>query len=463
MMKNPLIQPGMAVVVMGLGISGRAAVKYLHGCGARVYVSDSRPQKELSYSEISLIEECCSGYEGEEHTESFIQRGELIFLSPGIPRDLGVLHDCQSNVPVVGELALAAPVLQQRVIAITGTNGKTTVTTLVGDLLQHSGKTVFVGGNIGRPLFEYLMDGQVADIVIVEVSSFQLELAGDFRPDVALLLNISSDHLDRHGNLAEYIKAKECVFAAQREEDFAIIGGDDPTCREISKRFANRQVKLFGHSKDCHARICNSTISVNWKGRVEVYNLTGTVFDNHIGRLNSAAAILAARAVGTEQLSIQSGLENFKPLPHRMQKVDEIDGVTYCNDSKATNTGAVLSALQQINGKVVLIAGGRDKGDDYTLLKNAIGGKVIKLVLIGEAAEQMAGELRGTTDIEFAGSMEDAVDIGKETAAAGDTVLLSPACASFDMFDSYGHRGETFIKAVQRLKAMAAGGKPEDR
>ncbi len=452
MIENPFLRAEMTVVVMGLGVSGRAAVKYLHAYGARVFVSDSRPLEQLSSDEIRLITDCCSGYEGGEHTDSFIAQAELIFISPGISRNLEVLQKpAQRNIPIVGELALTAPVLESKMVAITGTNGKTTVTTLIGELLKGSGKAVFVGGNIGRPLFEYLMDEQTVDIVVVEVSSFQLELAGDFRPAVAVLLNITPDHLDRHGNLAEYIRTKANIFNAQGDNDFAIIGGDDPICREIAGQLKEGQTLFFGHSNDCHAYIENSRIIVSWRSAKEDYKLEDTVFNNHIGRLNSAAAILATRALGVDQESIQQVLSNFQLLPHRMQIVDEIDGVLYCNDSKATNTGAVISALQQIEGKVILIAGGRDKGDDYRLLKNTAKKKVKKLVLIGEAAKQMETQLKGTVEIKHARSMEEAVAIAKEAAVTGDTVLLSPACASFDMFDSYGHRGECFIKAVQQL------------
>ncbi len=454
MIENPLIRTEMTVVVMGLGVSGRAAVKYLNACGARVFVSDSRPLEKLSSTEIRLITDCCSGYEGGEHTESFIGQAELIFISPGISLNLEVLQKpAQQKIPIVGELALAAPVLENKMVAITGTNGKTTVTTLIGEFIKGSDRTAFVGGNIGRPLFEYLMDEQTADILVVEVSSFQLELAGDFRPDVAVLLNITPDHLDRHGNLAEYIRTKANIFTAQDSDNFAIIGGDDHLCREVAGQLKKRGTLLFGYRKDCHAYIDNSQIIVSWKGVTEEYHLEDTVFNNHIGRLNSAAAILAARALGVERLSIQQGLANFQLLPHRMQIVDEIDGVLYCNDSKATNTGAVLSALQQIEGKVILIAGGRDKGDDYRLLKNTAKQKVKKLVLIGEAAKQIEIQLDGAAEIEHAKSMAEAVDIAEKTAVTGDTVLLSPACASFDMFDSYGHRGESFIYAVQQLKA----------
>ncbi len=456
MINNPIIRQGDAVVVMGLGVSGRAAVEYMHGCGATVYDSDSRHKKDLSTEELNLIANCCSGYEGGGHTGAFLKKGDMIFLSPGISCDHEVLKGIdKKKIPVIGELALAAPVLSEKVIAITGTNGKTTVTTLIGELLEKAGYTVFVGGNIGKPLFEYLMGGESADVVVVEVSSFQLELAGEFRPDVAVLLNITPDHLDRHGDFVEYIRAKARIFTKQQDNDYAILGGDDLICREIAEQLNGGETMLFCHDKDCHAQICESEIYLKWKSNKEVYQLKDTVFDNHIGRLNSAAAILATRAVGAEEQGIQQGLQSFQPLPHRMQRVCEIDGITFCNDSKATNTGAVLSALQQISGSVILIAGGRDKGDDYTLLKNTVQKKVKQLILIGEAAKKIATQLSGIVDIEYAGTMEEAVEISNTTAVAGDTVLLSPACASFDMFDSYGHRGETFINAVQQLQAIS--------
>lgn len=454
MIENPHIRPGMAVVVVGLGVSGRAAVEYLHACGAKVYVSDARSKENLSLAEMELIEDYCSGYEGGGHTDSFVGQGELIFLSPGVPLNLEVLQrSVERNIPILGELALTAPVLQSRLVAITGTNGKTTVTTLVGELLKSSGRTVFVGGNIGKPLFEYLLKEQPVDFVVVEVSSFQLELAGDFCPDVAVLLNISPDHLDRHGSIAEYIRAKASIFGAQRNGNFAITCDDDLIGKEVVGQLVHQKVMLFGHSKECHAHIRGPHVFVGFGGEVEEYRLEGTVFNNHTGRLNSSAAILAVRALGIDQLSIQQGLARFQPLPHRMQMVDEIDGVFYYNDSKATNTGAVIHALKQPKGKVILIAGGRDKGDDFKLLTNAVKKKVKKLVLIGEAADQIAAELDGITEIEFARTMVEAVTIAKKTAIAGDSVLLSPACSSFDMFDGYGQRGESFIKAVNQLKA----------
>ena len=380
-------------------------------------------------------------------------QAELIFKSPGVPRQLEVLQKkAQAGVPIVGELALAAPVLQCKVVAITGTNGKTTVTTLIGELLKAAGRKVSVCGNIGRPLLDCISSDEEMDVAVVEVSSFQLEDAGVFRPDVGIILNITPDHLDRHSSIEEYIQAKAKLFSRQHENDVAIICGDDLICLELAQKFVDINPMMFGHLQENDAYICESDIYLRWQGKLEKYDLTGSSLDNHIGRLNSAAAIIAARACGCEQSVIENALRLFKPLPHRMELVDVIQGVRYCNDSKATNTGAVISALRQAKGKIVLIAGGRDKGDDYRLLRPVVEEKVKKLILIGEAAAQIDEQLNNIVPTVHADSLEQAVFMAHEEAVYGDTVLLSPACASFDMFDSYGHRGQVFRESVQRLK-----------
>jgi UDP-N-acetylmuramoylalanine--D-glutamate ligase len=452
-MKNPMIRKGMAVVVLGLGVSGKAAVRYLHNVGARVYVSDTRPENSLSLDEKNLLAECCEMYEGGSHSEEFISRGELIFVSPGIDHDLPSLEKMRkAGIEVVGELALAASALPCKVVAVTGTNGKTTVTTLIGELLQAAGLKVFVCGNIGRPLLDCLMSEDIPDIAVVEVSSFQLETVGRFRPDVALLLNVTPDHLDRHRSFADYLLAKKNIFLNQQAEDKAIICADNVICMELADQLVNVETVLFGHSKECHSYICESIIYLKLHGVQERYELSGTVFDNPIGRLNCASALLAAKFCGCTHEEIDRVLRSFRGLPHRMEMVDVIGGVSYCNDSKATNTGAVVSALQQARGRVVLIAGGKDKGDDYGLLRESVRQKVKNLVLIGEAAELIAQQLHDVVTIDYAVSMEEAVVKASVLAESGDTVLLSPACASFDMFTSYGHRGRCFAEAVKNLR-----------
>jgi len=452
-MHNEMIQEGTPVVVLGFGITGRVALRYLSMLGARVYVSDARPEKKLSPQERALLQECGAEYEGGAHSLEFLRQGEFIFISPGIPVNLKVVVEAKkAGVNIVGELALAAPALQCPVVAVTGTNGKTTVTTLIGDLLRAAGKEVFVCGNIGRPLLECLMLEQQPDVAVVEVSSFQLENCGKFRPDVAVLLNITPDHIDWHGSFADYIAAKAKIFSQQRSTDTAILYTDDVICLELAEQLQERAPVLFGHSRDCHGYICESEVYVRRQNELEKYDLAGTVFDNPVGRVNCAAAILAAKSAGSDWHSIMDGLHSFKALPHRMEYVAVIDGVSYWNDSKATNTGAVISALKQAGQRIILIAGGRDKGEDYRLLRDSLRAKVVKLILIGEAAESIGRQLEDIVEVDYLPSLEEAVAKASRVARPGDTVLLSPACASFDMFESYEHRGRIFRESVAGLQ-----------
>jgi UDP-N-acetylmuramoylalanine--D-glutamate ligase len=344
---------------------------------------------------------------------------------------------------------MAAPLIKKPVVAITGTNGKTTVTALIGELLQGAGKKVFVGGNIGTSLFDYLLSPEDVDVLVLELSSFQLETAGEFKADVALLLNVTPDHLDRHGNMAGYATAKMKIFAGQGENDTAIISGDDPLCRELAAELGKQRLLFFGHGEGCQARVDQHAVVLEWQGEREQYDLADTMLDTATGALNSAAAILAARTMGCAPAIIAQGLAAFQVAAHRMALVGEKGGVVYYDDSKATNTGAVISGLANFSANVILIAGGRDKGDDYSLLRESVGQKVRVLILIGEAQDLIAQAVEGVTEIRRAGSMEEAVALAASLAWSGDTVLLSPACASFDMFKSYGHRGQVFADAVR--------------
>jgi len=450
---NPVIKKNTAVLVLGFGVTGKAAAKYFHHLGARVYVSDARKENELTVDEKILLKEICVDYEMGGHSNCYLDFADALFISPGIPDNISVLQEAlEKDIAVVGELAVVSQVITSKVIGVTGTNGKTTVTTLIADLLKASNKKVLACGNIGRPLFDFLHMGKQPDNAVVEISSFQLLRAANFRPDIAILLNITPDHLDRHGSLAEYIRAKAKIFENQTDEDTAIICTDNTLCKELADNLHFKPL-TFGHSMDCDAFICESEIHLSHQGQVEIYDLDGTVFDNIAGRLNCAASILAARTIGCQMNDILLGLKSFTPLPHRLEFVAAVDGVTYCNDSKATNTGAVISALQQSNGSVILIAGGKDKGEDYRLLHNAVALKVRRLILIGEAANAISDGLGDLAVVDFAASLEEAVLLASRHAVAGETVLLSPACASFDMFESYGHRGQVFKDCVMRLKS----------
>jgi UDP-N-acetylmuramoylalanine--D-glutamate ligase len=394
-------------------------------------------------------------WEAGDHSLGFLSQVELLLVSPGVSLQLPLLMTLQRNgVRVAGEFAVAAGLFDVPVVAVTGTNGKTTVTTLIGEILVGTGKRVFVGGNIGTPLYEYLLNPGEYDIVVAEVSSFQLETAGDFSPDVGLLLNITPDHLDRHGTMGKYVQAKMQLFAHQRPGTVAILNGDDPVCQNLPKGGAPT-VYTFGRNDRSTAVVKEQRISVALNDAQEEYLFNGSPgAGSGITLMNYAAAILAARSQGCTPEQIQSVLDGFQSLPHRIEFVAEIDGVSYYNDSKATNSGAVIGALAQFGGNVILLAGGRDKGDDFRLLRESVVAKVKQMVVLGEAAQLLRDCLADVVDIRSAQSMADAVNTAAKDAIAGDVVLLSPACASFDMFTSYGHRGNEFKKAVIALQTI---------
>ncbi len=450
------IQSGQRLVVLGLGVSGRAAVKFLVAQGAKVFVSDSRELHDLPTADQEYLRANDIGFEGGGHSREFLLQGDYIVISPGIPTDLPLLLEMrEKNIPILGELALAAPYLTEYVVAVTGTNGKTTVTSLIGELLTASGKKVFVGGNIGTPLLDYLRRGKKVDVLVLELSSFQLESAGKFCPHIGVLLNITPDHLDRHGNMAKYVAAKMKMFSHQGKTGKAILYGDDPIYKEIRPLLTDQEVFCFGdRESDCAAQGGEQEFTVSLQGRKESYSLTGTRLHSHTGLLNSEAATLAASLLGCPKSGIEKGLKHFVPAAHRLQHVRSRQGVEYYNDSKATNTGAVLSALESFPGNIILLAGGRDKGEDYTVLKTLTQEKVKELILLGEAADAIDMALDNVCKSRRAGSMEEAVSLAAAIAQPGDVVLLAPACASFDMFDNYGQRGDVFMQAVMALQEV---------
>jgi UDP-N-acetylmuramoylalanine--D-glutamate ligase len=449
---------GMKAVVVGLGRSGLAAVRYLHQQGLKVAVSEFRPQ--VSAEEQRVLEQCGAVLETGGHTAPFFADAELVVVSPGVPMNLEILDTVRSwGVPVIGELALAAERIQVPVIAVTGSNGKTTVTGLIGHLLRSAEKKAFVGGNIGTPVLEYLREPGDAEVLVLEISSFQLEAAGAFRPDIGLLLNLSPDHIDRHGSFARYAAAKMQLFVHQGQDDIAIIGMDDPLLAPGRITTAGA-VYGFGTQLGCRAKVEGQGVQLepgfSPTGQTEVYELGATRLNSLVNRYNAAAAILALRAFGCDEDSVRAGLADFQPPRHRMTPVGELDRVHFINDSKATNIGAVTAALagfrQGTEKEVVLIAGGRNKGGDFADLIPALQQHVRHLVLIGEAGPELAAaaETAGVGH-QFAADMGDAVRRSFAAAKPGDTVLLAPACASFDMFRNYEQRGEEFTRCVRLL------------
>ncbi|NOQ46667.1 MAG: UDP-N-acetylmuramoyl-L-alanine--D-glutamate ligase [Desulfobulbaceae bacterium] len=445
----------MKAVVLGLGESGFAAVQFLRSQGVQVGVSESRSKERYAENQLALLDKLQVSFETGGHSEQFIADADLIVPSPGVPLDLPILQFArEQGIPLVGEPALAAGRFTVPVIAVTGSNGKTTVTSLIGELLQADGKKVFVGGNIGTPLLTYFLEPSGFDAIVLELSSFQLELSGDFRPDIGLLLNLSPDHLDRHGSMEKYTAVKRRIFSNQGLEDTAILGGDDPLVIAENVTTAGT-VLQFGTGKKKAARIEDHEISLQLAQEdcdEERYDLSATLLNSRVNRLNAAAAILAARCVGCSRGAVQAGLVTYLPFEHRMTLVHEIDGVRFINDSKATNVGAMIAALGSCDHRVVLIAGGRDKGSDFNQLRDVVKEHVKHLILIGEAASALKKALGTVVAIEHASDMQDAVSRAAFAATPGDTVLLAPGCASFDMFSGYAERGRVFTRLVLDLQ-----------
>ena len=460
------IREGMQAVVIGLGAAGLSTARYLLSRGARVRVSDQRGLDRIDPATVAWLRQHEVALEHGGHTAAFLAGAEMVIPGPGVPLDLPALQAARAQgLPILGELALAAGQYPAPVVAVTGSNGKTTVTSLIGHLLRAANKKTFVGGNIGTPLLDYFTDPNQYDAVVLELSSFQLDLAGAFRPDIGLLLNLTPDHLDRHGSFEAYAHAKMRMFAHQVAGDCAILGVDDPLVAAAQLEKGVRW-QTFGLDETCAARIVAGAVRLrleqNGVRREEYYDLAPTRLASSVNQLNAAAAVLAAAQLGCDADAIASGLASFTPPPHRMAEVAVIDGIRFINDSKATNIGALAAALGGCQAPVVLIAGGRDKGSDYTLLREVVGRRVKHLVLLGEAAGMMRTALAPVVSTETVGSMAEAVRGAMAAAVSGDLVLLAPGCASFDMFSGYEERGRVFADQVLQLgrERAAQGGMP---
>ena len=451
------LKSGMQAVVIGLGAAGLSTVKYLLSCGVRVAISDRCDIDQIDPEILQFLQLAQVRIETGGHSVAYLAGADVVIPGPGVPLNLPIFKSARDQgIPVMGELALAAGQYQVPVIAVTGSNGKTTVTSLIGALLQAAGKAPFVGGNIGTPLLDYFADPGSCGVVVLELSSFQLDLAGDFRPNFSLLLNISPDHLDRHGSIAAYTAAKLNIFKSQVTGDIAILGGDDSVADAAALNNGVRGFR-FGRNPRCAAQVVDGSVVVRLAGEEVVYNLGGTKLHSSVNQLNAAAAILAATLCGCSREAIAAGLASFAPPPHRMAEVAEIAGVRFVNDSKATNIGALEAALSGCIAPVILIAGGRDKGSDYALLRDVVRDKVKHLVLVGEAAGLMQAALGTVVGIEMATTMEDAVSKAMAAAVGGDLVLLAPGCASYDMFSGYEERGRIFAECVQGLLEQRTG------
>ena len=439
------------ILVVGLAKTGVACARFLASKGARVAVTDMRSESALAGPLAEL-----AGYdivrELERHDEATFLSSDLIVVSPGVPMELPQLVAAQqAGVEIISEIELASRFIDVPIAAITGTNGKTTTTSILGAIFKHNGYHTFVGGNIGTPLIELAESHGVVDQVVAEISSFQLEWITSFRPTVAALLNLSEDHLDRYPDYQAYIDAKMRIFENQTEDDFAVVNRDDPLVWQHSQGL---KAALFPFSRKIELEegifYRDGVITYRHNGREECFPTAAIRLQGVHNLENIMAAAACALLLGCRPDETFETILCFESLHHRMEFVREVNGVGYYEDSKATNVGSVEKALESFTD-ITLIAGGKDKGGSYAPLAPLVRERVRHLVLIGEAAGRMEQELGTLTDTRRAATLEEAVRVSAEITAAGGVVLMSPACSSFDMFRDYEERAERFIAAVKEL------------
>ena len=441
------------VLVVGLGKSGVASALFLKSRGAKVTVSDTKPQDQLK-EEIPLLLDQGVAVETGGHGERTFRGQDLIVVSPGVPVDAPQLVQARAlGEKVIGEIELAARFFPGRIVAITGSNGKTTTTTLAGDILAAGGNRTVVGGNIGTPAISFIDRATAGTIAVLEVSSFQLETIETFRPQIAVVLNITPDHLDRHRTFAAYVDAKARIFENQKPDDFAVLNADDPTCLELGKR---TQSKIFWFSRK---KEVGQGVHVR-EGRIlfrdadrqqEIMLVSEIPLKGAHNVENVLAAVTVAMLLRVEPALIRETVHNFKAVEHRIEYVATVKGVEYYNDSKATNVDATIKALESFPANIHLILGGKDKGSDYSVLNQLLRERVKQVYTIGSAAAKIESQIVGATKIIHAETLETAVQLASAAAQAGDVVLLAPACASFDQFQNYQHRGRVFKASVRLL------------
>ncbi len=443
------------VLVVGLGKSGVASALFLKWRGAVVTVSDSKPHEQLS-KEIPLLLNQGIAVETGGHGERTFREQDLIVVSPGVPVDTPALEQARAlGTMIVGEIELAAGFLPARIVAVTGSNGKTTTTTLIGEILRTAGMLTLVGGNIGTPAISLVEKSTPETAIVLEVSSFQLETTASFRPRVALILNITPDHLDRHGTFAAYAEAKARIFQNQQLGDFAVLNADDATCVELASR-TRGQVFWFSRTKAVPegAYVKNSQIVFRDSGgEREIIPVPEIPLKGAHNIENVLAAVCAGALMGCPVEKIRRAVAGFKAVEHRLEYVATVRGVEYYNDSKATNVDAAIKALESFPANIHLILGGKDKGSDYTALNPLLRERVKKVYTIGAAAAKIESHIQGAAEIVHSETLDNALRRASAAAQPGEIVLLAPACASFDQFQNYEHRGKTFKELVRALPA----------
>jgi len=449
---------GKRVLVVGLGKSGVASALFLKAHGARVTVSDTKTGDEL-HSEIPLLLDHGITVETGGHGERTFRGQDLIVVSPGIPLDAPALVQARAlGGSVIGEIELAARFLPGPIVAITGSNGKTTTTTLTGEIMTAAGLPALVGGNIGTPAIALAERATPQSVIVLEVSSFQLETIHSFRPKVAVILNVTPDHLDRHRTFEAYVDAKARIFENQQSADLAVLNADDPTCVAMAARTKAR-VFWFSRQKEVQqgAWVLDGNILFRDGARQREIMLVSEIPLKGAHNLeNVLAAVCAGALMGGAPEKIRQAVREFKAVEHRLEYVATIRGVEYYNDSKATNVDATAKALESFPANIHLILGGKDKGSDYTLLNDLLRQRVKRVYTIGAAAAKIESQIKGV-EVVHADTLENALRKANAVAESGDVVLLAPACASFDQFKNYEQRGRVFKEIVRTLSAEVVG------
>jgi len=437
-----------ATLVIGLKKSGLASLELLLKQGAEVFATDLKPLDQLPEARDFLA---LHNIPFKVQTNELLRRGwARIVISPDVPADLAPLEEARSRgVQVFGEVELAAPLLKGRTIGVTGSNGKTTTTSLIGHILRESGVTVQVGGNIGTPVTSMIDSSCDDGWNVLELSSFQLETIREFRAHIGVCLNVTQNHLDRHHTFENYAAAKGRLFETQRPGDFAVLNADDPVCVKYAERTKAAPQWFSGtHKVNPGAQLCADKLVLD--GQLLMTASEVPIRGRH-NLENVLAASIAASHAGVAHEPIRAAVRTFHAVEHRLEFVRNRNGIDYYNDSKATSVDAALKAIDAFPGGLWIILGGKDKGLDYSLLREPLKAKAHAALLIGAAASKIAGQLEGAVPLVHAGTLDAAIAHATAHAHSGDTVLLAPACASFDQFRSYEHRGEVFKELVRNL------------
>jgi UDP-N-acetylmuramoylalanine--D-glutamate ligase len=440
---------GAKVLVVGLKKSGMASAEFLHDRGAAVSITDIKGLEDLpggsefvSRLGVSFRQQAAETFEGYD----------LIVLSPDVPADLRQLQAARGRgIPVIGEVELAAPYLKGRTIGITGSNGKTTTTSLIGHIMKQAGLTVQVGGNIGTPLTAMVTTSTADGWNVLELSSFQLETIVEFRANIGLALNVTQNHLDRHHTFDRYAAAKGRLFETMLADDIAILNADDPVCVGYAAHTKAHLEWFSGrHKVESGASLCSDKLILDGKLLMEAGEIP--IRGRHNVENVLAASVAAARA-GVDRAAIAAAVRTFQAVEHRLEFVRRVSGIDFYNDSKATSVDATMKAVDAFPGGLWIILGGKDKGLDYSVLRQPLAERAHAALLIGAAAQKIAGALEGALPLVESHTLDEAVAYAYANGKPGDTVLLAPACASFDQFRSFEHRGEVFKQIVNGLTA----------